>query len=248
MKHISPLAAANSMNPGSTRSILLRPQLHRHDPPPALKRSTHAGLLRRHRRASTVSPAVRVTAAPAGTPGRGPGRRHHRHRRHPLGADDLQAELADQAAQDQGRLHQRELRADAHARADAERQVGEAVGRRGAGQEAGGVEPLRVQPALVIAVQDPGQRSTRDAGLRRQFPRGGLYGGGSWPTARARHAGRQPGTGLVDAISLREAGPGATCQDELLQMIPAWPCPVAQSCVTSTAPASSLASKVGNIK
>jgi hypothetical protein len=49
-------------------------------------------------------------------------------------------------------------------RADAEGQVGEAVGRGAPGQEAGRVEGLRVVPELLVAVEDPGETTSSAPG------------------------------------------------------------------------------------
>ena len=80
-----------------------------------------------------------------------------------VGPGDL--ELPHQPRQHQCRLGQRELRADADARADAERQIGEAVGRRRAGQKARRVEHIRLGPEPPVAVQKP-RRDHHDGAFR----------------------------------------------------------------------------------
>lgn len=58
----------------------------------------------------------------------------------------LDVEGLDQGGQHQGGLGQRELGADAHPRADAERQIGETAGRRRIGHEPLGVEGVGRAP------------------------------------------------------------------------------------------------------
>ena len=59
-------------------------------------------------------------------------RRHHADRHHRLLVDQRHPERADQPGQRQRCLDQREMRADADPRTDAERQVGKTIRRRSA--------------------------------------------------------------------------------------------------------------------
>jgi len=76
----------------------------------------------------------------------------------------LDLKRADQLCQCQGRLRQCELRANADSRADPERQVGEAVGRRRTGQKARRIEHIRLGPEPAVAVQQP-RRDHHDGAL-----------------------------------------------------------------------------------
>ena len=77
----------------------------------SMRRFRHRGVMRKHRRAIGL-------------------RRHHADRHHRLLVDQVDTERADHLGQRQRRLDQREMRADADPRADAERQIGKAIGRR----------------------------------------------------------------------------------------------------------------------
>src|SRR5262245_56202298 len=72
--------------------------------------------------------------------------RNDRDRHDRLGTGALNVECLDYPGEDQDRLSQRELLADADARADAERQIRKTIRRRRAGQKPCRIEPLRFWP------------------------------------------------------------------------------------------------------
>ena len=80
------------------------------------------------------------------------------------------AEFPQQAGEDEHGLGEGEAGADADAGAGAEGHVGEAVRRRGAGEEAGGIEGVGVVPAAAVAVQHPRRDRDDGAGGRRGRP------------------------------------------------------------------------------
>ena len=89
----------------------------------------------------------------------------------------LDPKSRDQACHDQDGLGHGELGADAHARAGSEGQIGEAAGRRSAGQEAAGIEGVRVLPQLAVPVQHPGSDQGKAAGTQARSAHGILVNG-----------------------------------------------------------------------
>ena len=77
-----------------------------------------------------------------------------------LRAGTLDLEGLDHGSQHQGRFSQREPCANAHSRADAERQIGEAIGDRRTREKPRRVEDFRLRPqsAMVFAVFGSGHR------------------------------------------------------------------------------------------
>src|SRR3984893_5516608 len=85
--------------------------------------------------------------------------RHHR-----LVTGALDIESPDHSGEDQGGLGQSKLGADADARSDTERQIGEAIGGWGTGKKPCRVEDLRLCPQPAVPVQDPGSDEHYRAG------------------------------------------------------------------------------------
>ena len=82
-----------------------------------------------------------------------------------------------QGRHDEDGFGQGKMGADAHARACTERQIGEAVGRRSIGQEAGGVEGVGIAPQLAVPVQHPGGDHGKTAGAQAHSADGILIDG-----------------------------------------------------------------------
>lgn len=110
----------------------------------------------------------------------------------------LDAERCDHSGKRQCSLGDRELRADAHARPHAERQIGEAIRRRRAGQETLRTKFLRIVPEPGVAVQKP--RRDQDDILRFDIMAGNAIG--------ARGGARNQEYRRIEAQHLVEHGAG----------------------------------------
>ena len=80
---------------------------------------------------------------------------HHGNGQDGSGCHQLDPERAHEFGQHQGGLSESEVSANAHARPDTKRQVGEPVDRRGAGQKALRDERIRLMPLFAVPVQHP---------------------------------------------------------------------------------------------